>query len=291
MRRTPGTHRLSAGVRAAIGALGGLALLALRVQANPARVVLLEPAASASALHHCLTRIRQEPVAGGFEVVTVDPGPKTDPLSIANAMDRQTDAVATFAVLGRRRSAAMRTRRQSPVTPEPGEQGALFEQATVGVGGGGTDSTAAGGNRAAGAGGSGASLDAAVTADTGQNRDGAADPPALLDAGAPNSYTNPIISGMHPGLLAVACDRHLARRRGSPTFFRPSPMGASRACTSACTAGPARAPANRPPTGTGSSTPYNEGGASRAPGSAGLRRLPVARLDRNGVEAELYKAQ
>ena len=49
-----------------------------------------------------MTRIRQELAAGGFEVVTVDPGPMSDPVSIANGMRRQLDAVATFAVLGDR---------------------------------------------------------------------------------------------------------------------------------------------------------------------------------------------
>ena len=103
MSWTPRTRRRPlAGVRAAIGASGCLVLLAMPVQARPARVILLEPAATASGLHHCLTRIRQELAAGGFEVVTVDPGPKTDPMSIANEMARQPEAVATFAVLGDR---------------------------------------------------------------------------------------------------------------------------------------------------------------------------------------------
>jgi hypothetical protein len=103
MRRTPTARsRLLVRVGGGIGALWSLALLAMPVQANPARVVLLDPAAAAPGLRHCMTRIRQELAAGGFEVVTVDPGPMTDPLSIANEMGRQPDAVATFAVVGDR---------------------------------------------------------------------------------------------------------------------------------------------------------------------------------------------
>lgn len=101
MRRTPRTRgRPLARVGAGVGALWILTLLTMPVRANPARVVLLEPAAAAPGLHHCMTRIRQELTAGGFEVVTVDPGPMTDPVSIANGMGHQLDAVATFAVLG-----------------------------------------------------------------------------------------------------------------------------------------------------------------------------------------------
>jgi hypothetical protein len=103
MKRMPRTRRhLLVRVGAGIGALWSLALLPMPVQANPARVVLLEPAAAAPGLRRCMTRIRQELAAGGFEVVSVDPGPMTDPLSIANEMGRQPDAVATFAVLGDR---------------------------------------------------------------------------------------------------------------------------------------------------------------------------------------------
>src|SRR5882757_3606993 len=100
MTRTPRTRRrLPARVGAVVVALCCLAVLAKPVEANPTHVVLLEPAETAPSLHHCMSRIRQELTAGGFEVVTVDPGTMADPLSIASAMGRQIDAVATFAVL------------------------------------------------------------------------------------------------------------------------------------------------------------------------------------------------
>ena len=47
-----------------------------------------------------MTRIREELAAGGFAVAVVDPGPATDPISMASAMERQRDAVATIALLG-----------------------------------------------------------------------------------------------------------------------------------------------------------------------------------------------
>jgi hypothetical protein len=47
-----------------------------------------------------MIRIREELTAGGFSVAIVDPGPATDPISLAAAMERQRDAVATIALLG-----------------------------------------------------------------------------------------------------------------------------------------------------------------------------------------------
>jgi hypothetical protein len=47
-----------------------------------------------------MIRIRDELTAGGFSVAIVDPGPATDPISLAAAMERQRDAVATIALLG-----------------------------------------------------------------------------------------------------------------------------------------------------------------------------------------------
>ena len=66
----------------------------------PGRVVLLDRAGSSQIARHCLTRIREELVAGGFEVATVDPGLLRDPVAIASVMERQDDAVATIALVG-----------------------------------------------------------------------------------------------------------------------------------------------------------------------------------------------
>jgi hypothetical protein len=64
------------------------------------RVVVFDPAVSSMEVHRCLTRIREELAAGGFEVAMLDPGPKTDPVSIADAMKDQVDAVAVIAMIG-----------------------------------------------------------------------------------------------------------------------------------------------------------------------------------------------
>jgi hypothetical protein len=63
-------------------------------------VIVLEPAGTGASAHRCLTRIREELLAGGFEVQVVDPSPKTDPASIAEAMQHQPDSAATIALLG-----------------------------------------------------------------------------------------------------------------------------------------------------------------------------------------------
>jgi hypothetical protein len=64
------------------------------------RVVVLEPAAASTDIHRCMTRIREELAAGGFEVEVVDPGLRHDPVSIAAAMEDQTDATAVMALIG-----------------------------------------------------------------------------------------------------------------------------------------------------------------------------------------------
>jgi hypothetical protein len=69
-------------------------------QAAPGVVVLLEAGAGSPAQRRCLTRIREELLAGGFDVAVVDPGPGTDPVSVAEAVTRQHDSVATIALLG-----------------------------------------------------------------------------------------------------------------------------------------------------------------------------------------------
>jgi hypothetical protein len=64
------------------------------------RVVVLDPAVPSTEVQRCLTRIREELAAGGFEVETLDPGPRTDPLSIAKAMKDQLGAIAVIALIG-----------------------------------------------------------------------------------------------------------------------------------------------------------------------------------------------
>lgn len=63
-------------------------------------VIVLEPGVTNASAHRCLTRIREELLGGGFEVKVVDPGVKTDPLSIAEAIQHQPDSAATIALLG-----------------------------------------------------------------------------------------------------------------------------------------------------------------------------------------------
>ena len=78
--------------------LGALPLGSARAASG--LVVLLEPSVATSGERRCLTRIREELLAGGFEVALVDPGPGADPISIAGAVQRQRGSVATIALLG-----------------------------------------------------------------------------------------------------------------------------------------------------------------------------------------------
>jgi hypothetical protein len=71
-----------------------------RAWAAPARVVVLQTTAAGPAARRCLSLIRDELAAGGFEVATVDVGPVTDPFSLAEAMRAQRPAVATIGLLG-----------------------------------------------------------------------------------------------------------------------------------------------------------------------------------------------
>lgn len=64
------------------------------------RVALLDQIGASPTARHCLTRIREELTAGGFEVSVVDPGPLADPVSIAATMQRQQGTIATIALLG-----------------------------------------------------------------------------------------------------------------------------------------------------------------------------------------------
>jgi len=63
-------------------------------------VIVLEPGVTSASAHRCLTRIREELLADGFEVRVVDPGQKTDPASIADTIQRQPNSAATIALLG-----------------------------------------------------------------------------------------------------------------------------------------------------------------------------------------------
>jgi hypothetical protein len=81
----------------------GLIATALSIrsaQATSGLVVLLEPSVATAGVRRCLTRIREELLAGGFEVALVDPGPNADPISIAGAVQHQRGSVATIALLG-----------------------------------------------------------------------------------------------------------------------------------------------------------------------------------------------
>jgi hypothetical protein len=64
------------------------------------QVVVLEPAGASQIARHCLTRIREELTAGGFEVSSLDPGPRRDPVSLARSMEAQAGAVAVIALSG-----------------------------------------------------------------------------------------------------------------------------------------------------------------------------------------------
>jgi hypothetical protein len=68
--------------------------------AAPGVVVVLEPSTTSTGAHRCLTRIREELLAGGFEVAVIDPGPRADPASVAEYIQRQPDSAATIALLG-----------------------------------------------------------------------------------------------------------------------------------------------------------------------------------------------
>jgi hypothetical protein len=65
------------------------------------QVVLLLPAGGATVARRAMTRIREELVAGGFDISNVDPGPRRDPVSLAAVMERQDeDAIAVIALVG-----------------------------------------------------------------------------------------------------------------------------------------------------------------------------------------------
>ena len=77
-----------------------VATAAWAAAAPSGQVVVLEPFGSSQIARHCLTRIREELTAGGFEVSSVDPGPRRDPVSLARSMEAQAEAVAVIALSG-----------------------------------------------------------------------------------------------------------------------------------------------------------------------------------------------
>ena len=92
-------------IRSSSASLAALAATAAATAAWAAagpsgQVVVLEPAGSSQIARHCLTRIREELTAAGFEVSSLDPGPRRDPVSLARSMEAQAGAVAVIALYG-----------------------------------------------------------------------------------------------------------------------------------------------------------------------------------------------
>jgi len=68
---------------------------------SPSRgIVVLDPPAASPLARLCVTRLRQELTADGFDVSTLDPGPQRDPVSLAAVMEREADATAVLAIVG-----------------------------------------------------------------------------------------------------------------------------------------------------------------------------------------------
>lgn len=92
------TEALAGGVAVAVFvaliAIGGAATAA------PDIVILLQPSGASAGQRRCLIRIRQELLASGFSVTIVDPGPDTDPSSLADAIQHQPHSAATIALVG-----------------------------------------------------------------------------------------------------------------------------------------------------------------------------------------------
>jgi len=89
------------GASVVVATLLTFALLAVTARAAEGNlVVILQPTAASEGARRCVTRLREELTAGGFSVSTVDPGPQTDPLSIARAIESQATSVATIGLVG-----------------------------------------------------------------------------------------------------------------------------------------------------------------------------------------------
>lgn len=95
-----GRHRRHAGRLAAVVVLAASVVGRNVARAEPAHVILLQPATASPGARRCLTLIREELLGGGFEVEIVDPGPVRDPFSLAESMQAQHRAVATVGLVG-----------------------------------------------------------------------------------------------------------------------------------------------------------------------------------------------
>jgi hypothetical protein len=102
-------HRSRA--RCAIGARASLwlplLLLAHAATAAPGppqapmnRVILLQPSPMSATARRCVTRIREELVAGGFNVTPADFGAGVDPLWVVDPKDASDGSLATIALVG-----------------------------------------------------------------------------------------------------------------------------------------------------------------------------------------------
>lgn len=86
--------------RVAIAVFVTVIAVAGAATAAPDIVILLQPGGASAGQRRCLTRIRQELLAGGFSVTIVDPGPETDPAALADAVQHQPHSAATIALVG-----------------------------------------------------------------------------------------------------------------------------------------------------------------------------------------------
>jgi hypothetical protein len=64
------------------------------------RVILLQPSPMSATARRCVTRIREELVAGGFNVTPADFGAGVDPLWIVDPKDASDGSLATIALVG-----------------------------------------------------------------------------------------------------------------------------------------------------------------------------------------------
>jgi hypothetical protein len=92
------TEALSGG--AAVAVFVALIAFGGAATAAPDVVILLQPSGASAGQRRCLTRIRQELLSSGFSVTIVDPGPETDPSSLADAVQHQPHSAATIALVG-----------------------------------------------------------------------------------------------------------------------------------------------------------------------------------------------
>src|SRR3954469_16250595 len=92
-------RRSRAGTLAVAGAVAVL-LASAPSRAASGRAILLESHLASAGARRGLTLIHDELAARGLDVASVDVGPNSDPVSMAEVMRRQEGAVATIALLG-----------------------------------------------------------------------------------------------------------------------------------------------------------------------------------------------